>query len=141
MFSDESRFTSMIDATEWRRRNERFRDVNGRRRDRYGGGCVRVWGGITVTGRTALQIVSGRLTGLYYRDILAAHVVPFARNQGRRFRFQDNNARAHSVRNVTNYPQAQNITTLPWPALSPDINSIFRQYTGCLIESVTLQIA
>ena len=47
--------------------------------------------------------VNGCLTGLYYRaNILAAHVVPFVRRHERRFRFQDDNARAHWTRIVTN---------------------------------------
>ena len=76
-------------------------------------------------GRTALHTVNGRLTGVYYRDnILAAHVVPFARRHCRRFRFQGDNARAQRARIVTYDIHAQNITTLPWPWLSHDRNHI-----------------
>ena len=47
-----------------------------------------VWVVVTVTARSALQIVSGRLTGQYYRDaILAVHVVPYARRHVRSFVF------------------------------------------------------
>lgn len=128
MFSDESRFTvDFLDRRRrvWRRRNERFHDVNVIRHDPYGGGSVMVWGGITAAGRTDLHVVAGRVTGQYYRDnILAPHVVPFARRYGRRFIFQDDNARCHRARIVTDYLQQQNITTLPWPALSPDLSPI-----------------
>lgn len=128
MFSDESRFTvDFLDRRRrvWRRRNERFHDVNVIRHDQFGGGSVMVWGGITAAGRTDLHVVAGRVTGQYYRDnILAAHVVPFARRHGRRFIFQDDNARCHRARIVTDYLQQQHITTLPWPALSPDLSPI-----------------
>ena len=77
MFPDESRFTLDFHDRRnrvWRRRNEHFHDVN----VRFGGGSLVVWDGITVTGRTALHIVYGRLTGLYYRDnILARNVFEF----------------------------------------------------------------
>ena len=39
----------------------------------------------------------------------------FVSHNGRGFRFQDDSARAHKYRIVTNYLQAQHITTLPWP--------------------------
>ena len=117
MFSDESRFTvDFLDRHRrmWRRRNERFHDVNVIRHDQFGGGSVMVWGGITAAGRTDLHVVAGRVTGQYYRDnILAAHVVPFARRHGRRFNFQDDNARCHRARIVTDYLQQRHITTLP----------------------------
>ena len=128
MFSDESRFTIHFRdrrSRVWRRENERYVDPNVQPHDRFGGGSVMVWGGITVTGRTALHIVQGRVTGQYYRDnILEPIVVPFARQAGPQFVFQDDNARAHRARIVTQYLQQQNITTLPWPALSPDLSPI-----------------
>ena len=75
-----------------------------------------VWGSITVAGRTDLHVVAGRVTWQYYREnILAHHVVPFARRYGRRFIFQDDNARCHRARIVTDYLQQQNITTYHGP--------------------------
>ncbi|KAK6171803.1 hypothetical protein SNE40_018231 [Patella caerulea] len=81
-----------------------------------------VWGGITVAGRTALHVVAGRVTGQYYRDnILAVHVVPFARGHGAvsssRMTMQD--VTGPGLLQVTS-----NNRTLPWPALSPDLSSI-----------------
>ena len=98
MISGESRFTvDFLDRRRrvWPRRNERFHDVSVIRHDRFGGGSVMVWGGITAAARTDLHIVDGRVTGQYCREnILAAHVVPFARQHGRRFIFQDDSARS-----------------------------------------------
>lgn len=128
MFSDESRFTlDFIDrrARVWRRVNERHANVNVRQHDRFGRGSVMVWGGITMTGRTDLHMVQGRVTGVYYRDhILAPIVLPFAQRAGRRFIFQDDNARAHRVRVVNDYLQRHHIVHMPWPAMSPDLSPI-----------------
>ena len=57
-------------------------------------------------------------------NVLAPSVIPFARRQGRGFVFQDDNARAHRARVVTNYLQRRNIRTLPWSAMSPDLSPI-----------------
>ena len=62
----------MTESTVWRRRNERFLDVNVIQRWPFWGWVRYGLGGMTVTGRTALHIIND----LYYRDnILAAHVV------------------------------------------------------------------
>lgn len=128
MFSDESRFN--LDFRDgrrrvWRRRGERFTDPARVAHDRYGGGSVMVWGGITMTGKTDLHVCQGRVTGQYYRDnVLGPYVAPFARRHGRGFIFQDDNARAHRARVVTEYLQRRNIRTMPWPAMSPDLSPI-----------------
>ena len=63
-----------------------------------------VWGGITMTRKTDLHVCQGRVTGLYYCDnVLAPHVIPFTQRHGRGFIFQDDNARAHRARVVTEY--------------------------------------
>jgi hypothetical protein len=81
-----------------------------------------VWGGIFVAGRTDLHVVVKRVTGQHYRNnILIPHVVLFARRYRRHFIFQDDNARCHWGRIVTDYLQQQNITTLSGPAISPNI--------------------
>jgi len=46
--------------------------------DRYGGGSIMVWGGISLRGRTELHVINnGTLTAENYRDeILAVHLRP-----------------------------------------------------------------
>ena len=57
---------------------------------------VVVYGDITMTGRTALHIVQGRVKGQHYRDnVLTPFVIPFARRVGRSFVFEDDNVSAH----------------------------------------------
>jgi transposase len=38
--------------------------------------------------------------------------------------FQQDNARAHTARATMDFLQQHNIRTMPWPALSPDLNPI-----------------
>ena len=84
-----------------------------------------VWGGIIMTSKTDLRVCQGRVTGVYYSDnVLAPYVIPFAQRHGPRFIFKDDNARAHLARVVTDYLQRQNIRTLSWPAMSPDLSPI-----------------
>ena len=126
LFSDESRFLlRRADGRQrvYRRVNQRHQQNHVVEVDRFGGGGVMVWGGITATGRTALYRVNGNLTGQRYRDeILRQHVVPFIRNNGGVF--QHDNAPPHTARVATDFLRHQGIATLPWPARSPDLNPI-----------------
>ena len=59
LFSDESRFC--VDFTDrrarvWRTRNERFAPVCIAEHDRYGGGSVMIWAGISIQDKTDLHI-------------------------------------------------------------------------------------
>ena len=64
----------------WRGRGERFQDTNMSEHDRYGGGSIVVWAGISRGGRTYPHIViKGMMTSLCYRDdILEVYIRPYA---------------------------------------------------------------
>ena len=75
-----------------------------------------------MTGKTDLHVCQGRVTGVYYRhNVFAPYVIPFAQRHGQRFFFQDDNARAHWARVVTDYLQRRNIPSLLCPAMSPNL--------------------
>ena len=38
--------------------------------------------------------------------------------------YMDDNARSHRSRAVTSYLQSEAVTSVPWPAISPDLNPI-----------------
>lgn len=126
MFSDESRFClSHADGRVrvWRRVGERYSDAAVLQRDRWGGGSLMVWAGITAAGRTELIHVNGNLTGARYLDeILRPVVLPFVRRHN--VTFQQDNARPHTARICTAFITQENIPTLPWPAFSPDLSPI-----------------
>jgi hypothetical protein len=72
-----------------RRPGERYAQCNIRGVDKFGGGSLMVWGGISFNGRTQLVIVrNGSMTAARYReDIIVPHVLPYAENFGPNFLF------------------------------------------------------
>ena len=80
LFTDEWR--CCLDFTDrharvWRRSGERFQDANISEHDRYGGGSIMVWAGISRGGRTDLNNTRGMMTRVRYRnDILDIYVRP-----------------------------------------------------------------
>ncbi len=83
LFTDESRFTlSTCDRRErvWRSRGECYAACNIVQHDRFGGGSVMVWGGISMEGRTDLyRLDNGTLTAIrYHVDILGPIVRSYA---------------------------------------------------------------
>uniref|UniRef100_A0A674AH33 Tc1-like transposase DDE domain-containing protein n=1 Tax=Salmo trutta TaxID=8032 RepID=A0A674AH33_SALTR len=129
LFTDESRFTlSTCDRRDrvWRRRGERSAACNILQHDRFGGGSVMVWGGISLGGRTALHVLArGSLTAIRYRDeILRLLVRPYAGAVGPGFLLMQDNARPHVAGVCQQFLQEEGIDAMDWPARSPDLNPI-----------------
>ena len=107
----------------YRRRGERYAAPCVDEAPTHGGGGVTVWGAISNTGRSQLVPVQGNLTAAQYiQDILQPHVLPLMGTPGAVF--QQDNARSHTARITVAYFNNQNIRTLPWPSLSPDLSPI-----------------
>jgi len=75
----------------WRRPNERYCDATVAEHDRYGGGSVMVWAGISLRGLTDLYVIeNGSLTGVRYRDEILHNIVrPYAGATGPDFILMD----------------------------------------------------
>jgi hypothetical protein len=74
-----------------------------------------------------LVTIQGNLTGdQYIRDVLQPVVVPHFDNHPLATRpvHMVDNARPHRSRAVTAYLQSEAVTSVPWPAMSPDLNPI-----------------
>jgi transposase len=74
-----------------------------------------------------LYVLDGNLTGQKYRDnVLAPRVTPHFDNHALTDRpmFMDHNARPHRARIVQHFLQQEAVQTIPWPAMSPDMNPI-----------------
>ena len=128
LFSDESRFTLSFNdgrVRVWRRQGERYADATVREHNRYGGGSVMVWGGMSLGTRTPLLPSHGILNGVRYRDeVLGPVALPSLANLGQDAIFQDDNAPAHRARLVTDFLGQHQVTRMVWPACSPDLNPI-----------------
>jgi hypothetical protein len=80
-----------------------------------------VWGGVSQHRRTELVVIAGNLNVTRDReDILLPHVVPFLQDDPY-MTLQHDNATSHSARD---FLQDRNVSVLPWPAKSPDLNPI-----------------
>jgi hypothetical protein len=129
MFSDESRYcqhSSDKRMRVYRRPGERYAQCNIVPTVMFGGGSVMVWGGITLEARTELVVIPrGSITAVsYIANILEPHVMPFAPFRGNDFLFMHDNAKPHSARIVQQNLAEVGITTMQWPARSPDLNPI-----------------
>ena len=125
LFTDESKFNlSYSDGRRrvFRRTGERYADCCVVEVNRFGGGGLMVWAGISRNFKTDLHIVRGRLNAAAYRDnILQPIVVPFMRNNGLTLLQQDN-ARPYTAMLTTDFLRQQGVNVMPWPSLSPDHN-------------------
>ena len=128
LFTDESRFSmSVADGRirVWRRAGERYADACVIQHDRFGGGSVHVWGGISFNHRTQLHVFHNRVNAQTYIDqVLAPIVVPAFQAHNDLLVLQHDNARPHTARVTTQYLANQNINVMDWPAFSPDMNPI-----------------
>ena len=129
LFTDESRFC--VDFTDrrarvWRMPNERFAPVCVAEHDRFGGGSVIVWAGISALGKTVLHVIdNGTLMTLrYINEILDVYVRPYAGAVGENFILMDDKARAHRACVTDHYLEQATIVRMEWPARSPDLNPI-----------------
>ncbi|KAK7096366.1 hypothetical protein V1264_005668 [Littorina saxatilis] len=131
-WSDESRF--LLHVTDgrlrvWRHRNTSYTPRNIRQTVPFGGGSVMVWGCISHDCKLDLVTIRGNLTGdQYMRHVLEPVVVTHFDNHPlatcTRPVYMDDNARPHRSRAVVDYLQNNAVTTLPWPAMSPDLNPL-----------------
>ena len=88
---------------------------------------VTVWGCFSFDCKLDLYVLDGNLTGQTYRDnVLARRVVPHFDNHALADRpmFMDDNTRPHRARIVQHCLQQEAVQTIPWPAMSPDMNPI-----------------
>lgn len=128
LFSDESRFSLQFsDGRErvYRRPGERFADVNVNQRLPFGGGSVMVWGAFSFNHRTPLYVIDGNLNGnRYLQEIIQPLVMPALQRIGAAAMFQDDNARPHRARVVTDFLRQHDVNRIDWPPYSPDLNPI-----------------
>ena len=83
-----------------------------------------VWGDVSQHHRTELVVIAGNLNAVSYKeDLLLPHVVPFLQAHPD-MTLQHDNATCYTARSVRDFLQDRNVSVLPWPAKSPDLNPI-----------------
>ncbi|GFW20855.1 putative DD41D transposase [Trichonephila clavipes] len=89
-----------------------------------------VWAGIMINGRTRLHVVAnGTMTGQRYIDeVLLPHVRLFRGAVGDKLVFIDDNATCHRTLAVQDCLDSEGIQRLVWPARSPDLNPIEKEW-------------
>ncbi|CAC5418005.1 unnamed protein product [Mytilus coruscus] len=111
----------------WRRQGEKYEDNCMIERDPWRGPNIMVWGGIGLNhkiGSVVFQNLGpGRGNGVNATTNFRPHVVPhFACYQNNTS--QHDNARAHTARATRDFLKQNDITIMPWSALSSDLNPI-----------------
>ena len=84
---------------------------------------VNVWGGICFRGQTSIDVRKDNINAQVYTHILENHLLPSANVLYRRgWRLQQDNATPHTAKITRSWLEAHEVTVIPWPAASPDLN-------------------
>ena len=104
---------------------ERFADVNANQHLPFGGGSVMVWGAFLFNDRTPLYVIDGNLNGNHYlQEVIQPFVIPELLRISAVAMFEDDNARPHHARVVTDFLRQNNVNRMDWSPYSPDLNPI-----------------
>ena len=94
-------------------------------RRQMGGKSVMVWVGIGYFGKTSIKFIDGRMNSVRYINLIEEQINNHAeRISGTDYIFQKDNVSVHTSRLVQSYFNENNISILPWPARSSDLNII-----------------
>jgi hypothetical protein len=108
-----------------RRTGERYAACCIHEINRWGGGSVMVWAGVSYWYKTALHFYDRSLNAQRYRDnMLTPLVAPMFQTHRDLRVYQQDNARPHMARISVDFLHNANIRVMPGPALSPDLAPI-----------------
>lgn len=130
IFTDESKFNLFgPDGYKhvWRLPKCVLQDHHIREVVKFGGGSVMVWGAITYDGVGELLFIDGRMNAEQFIDVLSSGfgktLSKFNYNLDDVILQQDNDAK-HRARITREWIHEAEISVLPWPSQSPDMNII-----------------
>ena len=108
----------------YRRRGERNSQNCLLQHDRFGGGSIMAWAGISLHTKTPLVHIQGNLNAQRYQnEVIQPILIPHIRANRGMLLAQDN-APCHTARVTRNMLAVNNILAIPWPEKSPDLNPI-----------------
>ena len=88
-------------------------------------GNAMVWGCFSVSGFSELVLIRGRANSTAYVSLLRDHLLPIMPNLlPNGGHYQQDNAPIHVSRESMSWLRDHNISLLPWPAFSPDLNPV-----------------
>lgn len=91
----------------------------------FGGGSCMVWAAFCADSTVALAFVTSKMNSAHYQDVLRLHLLPFlAQHPQQQYEMVQDNAPIHVSRSTKQWLSANNVTTIDWPPLSPDLNPI-----------------
>jgi hypothetical protein len=127
LWSDESPFVLRYNSKKrvWRMANERYAQncIGGTvKHDKK----IMVWASFAVNGVGVLRRIEGIMNTDVYLDILDHDMLPSAQTlfSLQNWTFQQDNDPKHTSRRTQDWFRVHNISVLPWPAQSPDLNPI-----------------
>ena len=129
LFSDETKinlFSSDRRSNIWRKDGESLVMKNCTPTFKHGGGCVMVWGCMSVSGVGRLVFIDGIMDRYVYKRILCENIQPSKELLGLNddFIFQHDNDPKHTSAYVKDFFKNPHINLLEWPAKSSDLNPI-----------------
>ena len=85
-----------------------------------------IWGCICYDGVGTLTTVEGNINSAKYIDILDKNLRPVVvwYFEGEEYLFTDDNSPVHRAQTADNYKDQNEVTSVEWPAQSPDLNII-----------------
>ena len=94
-------------------------------RGQQGGQRLLFWGAINGSGQLYFRCIPGIINSESYCEFLRKKALPAIRKKcGRKFIFQQDNARPHRALKTQQFLESQGIEVLDWPSQSPDLNPI-----------------
>lgn len=123
--SIEVRGTGTRRVSVWRSRGERFHRDCLAPSFKSGRQTIMVWGCFQGDKLGPLVVCpSGKMNAVSYCQILEKDFLPFWNRLGKDSIFMEDNAPIHTAKYSKNWRQEHSISSLPWPAQSPDLNPI-----------------
>lgn len=128
MFSDESRLEAVTENVRFvrRRPSERFLESAVVRTIKHPP-AVMIWSCISARGLGPLYFVIGTMNQVQYKEVVERYVKPYMDRLGTdddKYIFMHDGAPCHRAKTIKNLMETENISVLPWPGNSPDLNPI-----------------